>query len=293
MAKIKIKNMQKKNGPKKARKPTIKRVPKLDNQALAYKHLLEDPCNGPLVHPVYPGSEQGVLMRFTSYVTVNTGGTNDSGSYVYNPSALSAVDFFTVGGNTNGTWSQVNGGIPGYAFFQSQNVRYRTVAACLEAYTNSSEMNRQGQFGFSNTQDALYVAGNVSTAVTQLSTQPYVVRVPDKQIGIRWLPSNPDMDFSSFGPATLSGGVSSLGNSLQFAWTGHQAGVGITLKLTGVYEVVFQTLGVPQSINNNPSSNTITDILHAFWQENKSTIIAVGVEGAKYALNYAVAAIAA
>lgn len=266
----------------------------LDNQAKAYKTLLADPCNGPLVHPVYAGCEQGVLMRFTSYVNVNGGGGgNTCGAYLWNPGALSGLAFYAPAPTNSTNWNANNGGVPGLTFLSANNVKFRVVAACLEAMTDSSEMNRQGRFGFSNTVDGLHTAGTAATAAGMMATQSNIVRTPSAQLGIRWLPMANNGDWGHTGATTGAGGDGVDGSSLMFTWAGHQTDVGITLKHTCVYEVMFQDLGIPQVIDNNPSKNTLDDVLRQFWNENSSTIIATGLALGRKAVEYGASALIA
>lgn len=261
-------------GQARARAPSMVNGKQLGPQARAHVNLLEDPCAGPLTHPIYPGSEQGAVMRFSSLASVNVGGSNDSGVFVWCPGTAQAGTFFSVGGGTSGTLGTVSAAqIPGSVFLNNNSCSFRAVAACLEAFTTSSEMNRAGYFGFGNNQADAFNSGSVYNPNEQLNNCTVVTRTPDKRLGIRWLPNVSDMSFNNFvGGGLSSDSIKDCGNLL-FAWTGHQAAVPITLKLTVVYEVVFLNAGIPNVLHRNPSSNTADDVLASFWQRNKSTIL--------------------
>lgn len=260
----------------------------------ARKHveLLEDPCNGALVHPVYPGSESGALMRFTNLVTVNTGAGNTSGALNWVPGNQAMEVFYTTNPTTNGTWTGSRGSeLPGYNFFANNECTYRCVAACLEAFTTSSEMNRQGYMGFANAQDDTSTDGEVTTANTMLNLCSAVTRTPEKRLGIRWLPNANDTQYASFSNSAQTNNTDK--SSLLFAWAGHQADVAIQLKLTAVYEVNFKRSGIPNVIHRNPSPNTMDDVTASFWQRNKDTLIDFSAVAVGAAVKWGTAAIMA
>lgn len=264
----------------------------LGAQAKAHLMLLEDPCAGPLTHPVYPGSEQGAVMRFSSLVSVNVGGSNDSGVYVWCPANALSGALYTVGGGTAGTLGSL-GSAPGASFFVANNCSYRAVAACLEAFTTSSEMNRAGYFGFGNNQSEAFATGSVYTPNEQLNNCTIVTRTPDKRLGIRWLPNVADMSFQNASAGAAAPDPNRDCGNLLFAWTGHQAAVPITLKLTVVYEVLFLNAGIPNVLHRNVSTNTTDDVLGAFWQRNKSTILDFSEVAVATAIKWGTAALMA
>lgn len=266
----------------------------LSSEAQHHVNLLSDPCHAALCHPLYPGAEAGIVMRFTTLVNVNVGGSNDAGAFLWSPGAAKANTGYVVGGGTAMTLTDVAANVPGNSFFNTNSCSYRCVAGCLEAFTDSSEMNRSGYFGLTNTTQN-YFTGDMPTPATILNSCTTVVRTPNKQVGILWLPNVGDMSYGDYETgSTPSGEGPGLNSSnIWFAWAGHQAGVAITLKLTAVYEVQFKTAGIPSSITRNVSSDGISDVLAEFWRTHKDTIITAGVQLASYAVKYGAEAVAA
>lgn len=268
-------------------KPVVRRVRKramghrLDPVASSYAHLLNDPCNAPLCHPVYAGGEGGYLARYEKDYIVNQYGiANTAGAICFTPALLcnhpvntvvfanstahSAVYLASsssspattpVVDNTACEWYSDNGGQPGYDQLITMAGGVRCVAACMQITFPGTELNRSGIVSLAQLPDAAAVlrsgsdAGPAATfTVGELrSVSPMVSRTPETTLEVKWKPSFSDQRFKT--PNVTSHTDIAQHSCLTATWSGIPASTGMRIRVVAVYE------WVPKASNGLMNSN--------------------------------------
>lgn len=272
--------MKSKRSSKKARAPRPrvkipKPMPVLDPQAQAFARILADPCNAPLVHPVYSGSDGGYLVRFSTINTYGTGsGTTTSGLVHWVPGAIglsAGLNYSHVyaeaplASTSASVLAQSQAVTPGAVFLNSNSSQYRVVAACATIYWAGTELARQGTISVGNTTGGLVVNGSSVAPGSVFPTLSNTQRIPEGKIEIRWRPSSADQLFSNVtSPPTAADLNQHAG--LTIFYNGLPAGgAGFVVHWTAVYEYVpSTTLGLAVSVNSrNTSTNTLDHVINA------------------------------
>ncbi len=260
----KSKNRQQKK-PMKAPKPARS----LDASAAAYARLLMDPCNAPVVHPIYPGGDAGYLFRAETFWT--PAGAGATAGYLHWTPGYTNFDRTQLifGETTGGTVATVASVLPqsyspGAAFLASNCKAARCVAACLKITYSGSESGRAGRIHFGQTTGGLVDAGSSYTpdAVAQ-SLQNYG-RTPAETVEISWKPNIADTEFND--PSESASALfKDRKGSITVAYAGLPAAVGPTFHFTAIYEWVPATgLGLGgNTMGKAVSRNTLDDVLDA------------------------------
>lgn len=272
--------MKSKKSSKKARAPRPsakipRQLPALDAQASAYARILADPCNAPLTHPVYSGSDGGYLVRFSTINTYGTGsGTTTAGivhwvpgaiglsgglnyTHIYNESALASTAASVL--------SSAQAVTPGAVFLSSNASQYRVVAACATIYWAGTELARQGTVSVGNTTGGLIANGASVAPGVVFPVLSNTQRIPEGKIEIRWRPSSADQLFQSVANAPSAADLSQHA-ALTIFYNGLPAGgAGFVVHWTAVYEYIpSTTLGLAVSVNSrNTSTNTLDHVINA------------------------------
>lgn len=263
----KRKNAPTPRAPKGPRGPRPERS--LDPAGMAYARLLSDPCNAPLVHPTYTGSEGGYLLRSDSFVTIGNGATDTSGVFLFTPSILNngglgVSHCVSVGGSAGGTITS-SGAVnsPGYSFLTGNADNVRCIAACLKITYPGSESGRSGRVHYGHLASAVAAAGGVVTPDSIAQLLPAYERTPASAVEVTWKPNTADQIF-----AQPSIGTDGFGNTrsatLACAWAGLPAAVGLTFHLTAVYEwqpKLNRGLSVPD-LSKSDSNNDIDQVVN-------------------------------
>lgn len=262
-----------KQGKGKPRSRNIARIMRgIDAGAMAWRRLLDDPCNAPLVPGCFPGIASGMLYRTRTVQGFGVGGTDAS---------MAAMVFFhpAYGGTAGGTycplqWASVNaadgipntkygttiGGIPQYG-------QYRCVAACMKLRYTGSELNRAGIVGHVITNDPPFTAGTPGgTASSDLATVSAYLqgcqttyRLGEANHEVRWAPAFEDGEFQENTPGI--GNLLRTGNAIGFVITGYPKGT-VYAELTAVWEVIPDTgSGLVPPVMVPSSNNTVNQVL--------------------------------
>lgn len=270
MAKKAIVVYKKRAGGKKKSK-SARNVPDgvLDVGGAAWARLLADPCNAPLVNPVYPsGSFGGQLVRVESDFIAGAGATQTAVAVLYTPGlyATSIASAATwplslIEAETDvitGNWAPTSR-IPGatqYGAWQS----VRAVASCVQVTWPGSELNRQGTVAMGQvSSNIIFTTGTSTSALRQLC--PRVDRMPDGTAEIKWRPTERD--------GTTTGGdsvdVTQAGGrgSMLISVAGIPVATGVRFRIVTVLEVTpKQNSGfVLAPSNNNQSRHTTSQVL--------------------------------
>jgi hypothetical protein len=236
----------------------------LDGPALSYAALLADPCNGPLVHPIYPGTDAGFLFRAESFTSFGTGAGETSGVVHWTPGYPNFNDSeflytATAGGGTTGTMASATAS-PGKTFLATNARGVRCVAACMKVSYNGSEANRSGRFHYGQT-----VAGTLDNsqvvapdAVAQ-ALQNYG-RTPTDSIELIWKPSQGDFSFCD-PSASTSALIRDQKAALTLCFVGLPATAGVTVHMTAVYEWL-PAVGLSVGGNTNGKARSVNTTDH-------------------------------
>lgn len=292
-----------KNGKRKTnvvmKRPTIPRsMNSLDASAKAYARLLADPCNAPLTHPTYSGSDGAYLVRFNTVNTYGLVATSTSGLLHWIPGAINATGGLnnsllyneSPGSATAATMTAVNNlYTPGGLFLQTNASNYRCVAACITVYWAGSELTRAGILSTGNTDGALLTPGASIQPGQVFPVLSHTERVPDGKVELRWRPSSADQLFQSSSTTVTNPTTNdtSKNAALTLFYYGLPAGVGITVEMTAVYEYIPSiALGLSVTPNSrSTSNNTLDQVINAL--DSTGDWVRRGANAASTAWNYA------
>lgn len=280
------------------RAPIARQLPSLDASARAYANLLADPCNAPLVHPTYSGSDGAYLVRFNTVNTYGLVATSTSGLLHWIPGAVNASGGLnnsllyneSPSSATAATMTAVNNlYTPGGLFLQANASNYRCVAACITVYWAGSELTRAGIVSTGNTDGALLTPGASVQPGTVFPVLSHTERVPDGKIELRWRPSSADQLFQSSSTMVTNPTTNDTAKNaaLTLFYYGLPAGVGITVEMTAVYEYIPSiTLGLSVApTSRNTSNNTLDQVINAL--DSTGDWVRKGAHAAATAWNYA------
>lgn len=270
----------------------------LDASAKAYAKLLADPCNAPLVHPTYSGSDGAYLVRFNTVNTYGLVATSTSGLLHWVPGAINATGGLnnsllyneSPGSATAATMTAVNNlYTPGGLFLQSNASTYRCIAACITVYWAGSELSRAGIVSTGVTDGALLTPGASVQPGQVFPVLSYTERVPDGKIELRWRPSSGDQLFQSNSTTVTNPTTNDISRNaaLTLFYYGLPAGVGLTVEMTAVYEYVPSVaLGLSVTPNSrNTSNNTLDQVINAL--DSSGDWVKRGITAASAAWGYA------
>jgi len=246
---------------------------------MARNHLkqLQDPCNGPLTHPVYSGFTRGNLVRLRGAFQVGKSAGETSGFFLWNPAGNYVYNYGAADPTTGITTpAAVRGPHDGY--ISANFDTFRVVSACITVIPNSSELNRAGLAYAGTMSGGLINEGTTFTIANASSLLPSVTRSPAGGIEALWLPSQSDEIFQPRNSVAAPTALHEGSTALCFGFTGAEAAKGYTVVCTATYEFLQpSTSGVVQQ-PSVPSKNTTNDVLREFWRENGGTIKTITVE---------------
>lgn len=241
----------------------------LDGQALAYRNLLLDPCNGDFAHPVYGGGTGGILCRFTSTIVVGNSAGETGFIYHWTPGAMTTgQDELIVTGFSNPASANLAigiGGSPGKDFLPNNAMNYRCVSACATVSYTGSELNRSGSLWYGQTVGQLV---NISTAYVGIDLPKSLsknMRTPDESVDIIWRPGTTDEDYVvPTDPYSEFPKQKSDRGSITIVASGLPAGVGLQIRMTAVFEYNPRyNTGMTVTTNaRSRSNNTLNQILN-------------------------------
>lgn len=262
-ARAKGRNQQ---GGNQANRPMLRRVGGLDADALKYARLLNDPCEGPLVHPLYEGVDGGILFRAESDFLYGGGATDTSTMGCFCPAALyapySGQGSVLVASTTGDSVPAIlgpNGIQPGAGFVAGSSKAVRMVSACVQIMWPGSELSRAGVVALGQTTFGELNGASVTTAGLRALAQN-VARMPDGMLELKIVPNASSAIYLN---PNISGGGPLLGMpALFWSVSGIPVNTGIRIRCVCVYE--FQLTvgsGGTQTYTNNPSKNRLDDVL--------------------------------
>jgi len=239
---VKSNKMRSKNKPAK-KKATIKSVVRavvprriLDHAALAYAKLLSDPCSAPLAHPIYAGSEGGILVKAESVFTFCNAASDQYGLLHWTPGAIGSnnTELLSYFGSTNTGAVVASALTPGKVFLAANATGVRCVAACMQVTYLGTELNRAGSISMGRTQGSLVdvATTNVSNVESALE---HFSRTSDETVELRWVPANMDQSFTD---PTVSTPTQERDrkSAITFVNQNQVGGTGFRIRLVAIYE---------------------------------------------------------
>lgn len=226
-----------KNGRRKAQRPRRAQVPRnlrMGNESERYLALITDPCNGPL--GAYYGGENGIVQRFVSDVTLNTGVGQTCGVIAFIPAGNVFVNGGAATPSTSFTPSSSGG--PGVGFFATQANKTRALAACVTVMPSAvSATNMTGEIACTIASSNAVDAGTSTTVDTVFALCNQRSVLAKRSYDVKWYPALMDSTYSPLqasGAATLSDPADQ--NAIVVAWRGYPAATALSFRLTVVVE---------------------------------------------------------
>lgn len=226
----------------------------LDNNALAFRRLLVDPCHADMVMPCYQGLGSGQLRRFRSLIASPTGAVE--GCIIVSLATNSFWQASHVAG-TQGTNYTFN---PSAVLFpstvlQATGAQSRPVAGCIKVRYTGAETARAGQLGLATVPGPFRGPGNVSTAIADLARCPVINRFGDVMHEVKFVPTTGDESFEVSAVSTVGSN-----NCLVVVYRGIPAN-SLQIETTAVYEVEVTDENMPITGVPPQSNNTLNQVL--------------------------------
>lgn len=294
---------KKKNG-RKAPKNTKSMVPRLprsisnrlDEQAMCYARLLNDPCSAPLCHPTFAGADGGMVVRCENTIAIGTAAGSTASVFSWTPGAIGLQ---TASGNGTAivtgeatsaggaiTLGRVSAGFqPGYLFLSTTAAEVRCVAACIQVFVNGTEANRAGIVGYGNAIGGALVDGQAVNANGTITMLEHFGRSPVDHLEVKWRPTNFDQNYTQPTSQTPTQESARRG-ALAVAQQGSTGGTGITIRMVAVYEYTpLYALGLTNNVaSRNTSNNTLDQVINFLDQTGdwvvRGTMAAARLAGA-------------
>lgn len=247
-------------------------VNRLDEQALAYARLLNDPCGAPLCHPTFAGGDGGMVLRAENTFTMGTPAGTTAATFVWVPGAIgnnagngSAI----VTGNASSAGAGMalaqvaNGFQPGYAFLAANAAEVRVVAACIQVFYPGTELDRSGLIGYGNIPGGTLVNGAAINASFVFQTLERYERTPNEHIEIKWRPTAFDQNHTA---PTANTGTAELARrgGLGIVLQGGAPAVGLIIRMVAVYEYTpaYASGLTAPSAARNTSNNSLDQVIN-------------------------------
>lgn len=231
-----------------------------DPGAARYRNLLLDPCGAELEHPLYGGTDGGLLARFTVNLSFGAGATDTAGIFHWTPGCMSTDNHemvFTAAANATTSVAALGAlNAPGKSFLPTNSQGYRVVAACCRVMYPGAEANRSGLVWYGHTNGNLINIGTSYTVANVISNLPYSERTPVGFTDILWKPNQADELWRESGTALGGGENKAQRSAITVAWQNLPAATGVLLQLTCVVEYVpTPALGLAVSSTSRNKSN--------------------------------------
>ncbi len=264
------KSKSRKQAKKQQRRPrmVVPRNVALDPPALAYARLLSDPCNAPITHPIYPGTDAGFLFRAESFANIadpGAGAATTCGMIHWTPGYVNADNtewIFTNNANPATTGSLIAAAsTPGKAFLAANARAVRCIAACMKITFTGSESGRSGRLHYGHTNAGMLDLGQVTSVDQIAQTLQHYSRTPADTVEIIWKPNIADAQFVD-PTATAVPALRDARASVTMAVAGLPTGTGMTVHFTAVYEwTPAVNLGVAHNaLGKARSRNSLDDV---------------------------------
>lgn len=224
---------------------------RLDAAALAYRRLLLDPCNAPLVAPPYAGFGSGSYLRVKS--TILASSLTADAIYVFQPGTNLAW-----AAQSNAVGASLTLGAAGPIYNITGANQLRALAACVKVRYTAAEGSRAGTIGLM-VGTPNYAPGSVASTAGGLNVCPFVSRFGETAHEVKWMPAAADEEFHDSAAALFQPRSSCLTVVCQGVTPGS-----FQIEITTAYEVEGSTVNsTPMVATSPPSSNTTNHILRS------------------------------
>lgn len=177
-------------------KPAVPRQVAIAKDVAAYARLLADPCAAPY-HAGMLGNGQGTYVgRFVSDFTTLSGASDTTTSLCICPTGLAIYHGYANSGTGNITFLSAYP-FPGSAKANGAN-RFRVLSVCAEVLWTGSEQTRSGHVSMGNAPVGAGGAPSTSLSADEIrSGLPYIAKLPDNAVGIKWRPNERDLEWQT------------------------------------------------------------------------------------------------
>lgn len=239
----------------------------LDAHGTAWRKLLADPCNAPMVAPCYAGTGSGYYARIRQIIDIPA----TAKDYVleFSPGFGGSRLFrYTWSDTVFGSLGNASA-IPAGGFLGSAVVgRARCIAGCAQVLYTGTVLERKGTVAVSNDQAITLIDGEAvaGTAGSWMAGMPHYEPVSDHMREFKWLPGPGDERFRNTNETTEElGSTEGSGASMQLVLNNIHPG-SIRLSFVTVWEwQPEQELYTGMVVTNTtpPSRNTLNDVLRS------------------------------
>jgi hypothetical protein len=245
-------------------------VPGLDTQAACWARLLSDPCNAPLCHPCYTGSNGGILVRGQTTFTLSPDTTGDTAHiFIWSPGGAKLSYASAVDASTGTALTSHDAGIPAFGVLATQVSEFRCAAACIKLTWGGTELNRQGYVQFGNFNYGALATEGVSWSASQVGQLlENATRIPEETMELKFRPTAYDENSNQINQGVdleidpMSSKRGAIGFSVSSLPT---TGYSLIIELTAVYEYTpaFGTGITAATTSRSTSNNTLDHVINA------------------------------
>lgn len=253
--------VKKKAGARAARAapPVVQRIG-LDAGALAYRALLSDPCNAPLVGPAYSGPTTGNYRRFRKIVYIN--GDEVERYTAFNFKWNSMFHGGHSAGGAGGVVTLQRADIFNSGSLGGAHGDIRCLAACVKVRYIGPESSRAGTVGLHTGEHIAKndASGTGITIGTMLQQCPHIARLGEVAHEVKWLPSAEDEDTGN--PQGSAYGRQYDGSNATVVLSHVPAGT-VMMEVTAVYELENQGGDFVSTYIQPSTGNTLSQVLRS------------------------------
>lgn len=223
----------------------------LDEPAVCWAKLVNDPCNAPICESPYAG-QKGYVTRLCGSQTITVGAGNTAAALFVTPSGCYFASTATATSATTFTPAFNSGAFPGNGFLANNSDQVRCLAGCVQVWSSLSPLNITGNVhaGVINT-NTVNRAGISVDALSFLASNSG--KMTAEMVELKWRPGSVDEEYNPVGNPPDGSDT----NTLFMAFSGLQPTEVLQVKLTFIYEWIPKVnLGLAQS----PSRDVFTKV---------------------------------
>lgn len=308
MAKVKMASRKKATAKRPKPKLQVPRaLARLDESALKWRRLLEDPCGADLTPPCYAGTGTGYLIRNRTLINLPATAVDFIWEFCPSQGSLNCL---------GSSWSATTAGALGTAgispiggILDNASIvgRSRCIAACVKVMYTGTELARSGTVGYACDSGVTLISGEAisGNAVEWMAGMPHTERLGSRETEYRWVPGPGDEFFRAQSFTSEESPTSEAnGNALQVVINNAPPGT-VQMQLVSVWEwqPAEEVSGYTRLVvgNRGPASSaTLNDVLRSLgdlgeFAKNgfRQVGSALAMRGIQYAKNTAMSAVGA
>nr|WRQ64925.1 hypothetical protein [Sobelivirales sp.] len=266
--------------PQRSSKQVVARVRSaLDNHAVAWARLLNDPCNAPLTYPCFSSAGGGsVLLRLEWDQLLGNAAGETASFYAWIPGlGLGLVNDVGLTSDTFGAkFTSANSA--GSSWLPASAGSVRCVAACVQLMYPGSELDRSGIVSMGvipaetliiNSAAAAGGGGMATSASAVRTICAHTERTPSTMVEAKWYPGEGDEEPVPGTVPTLWAPTLAGRNAIIFSASGLKAAVGIRMRQVAIFEIsLYSAAGIVGSVQSAvppASMNTAAQVLRTMF----------------------------